>query len=447
MRGLLKRTAFMLLTAVAVAAGGQEPAQDALTLDDAVRLALERNRGLAVAALGVERAGRKVDAARTKRLPSLQVEGLAGTTLNTIEVSFPTGAFGDYPGTGPIPAEDTIVKAPRTLTGTVTATVAQPISQLHKIGLNTKLSELSRDVERQKLREERAAVAADVRRAYYALLQLTSARAARREQAETCRELERVVGEQVRREVALVGDGLDVKAELAEAEYELARVEGDLATARERLNELMGRDLDAPLSVVGTPGPSLEEVDLTAAQRSAAERRPDLAQARLGIEQADTDRRLKKAESIPDVSLALSYYSFFNVDLLPRTIAQAGLQVKWEPFDWGRRGKERAEKELQLEQAKATERRARDLARIDVGQRFRDLHEARLLVSAEELSRDAAREKLRVVRERHEREAALFKDLLSAQAQASVAQAEYDQALMTYWTAKADFQKAIGEEQ
>ena len=46
---------------------------------------------------------------------------------------------------------------------------------------------------------------------------------------------------------------------------------------------------------------------------------------------------LKKAELIPEVSLAVTYDSFFNVDLLPRNLAQVGLQLKWEPFDWGRR--------------------------------------------------------------------------------------------------------------
>lgn len=445
MRGML--TSGALLLALTAAAAAQDAPPEVLTLERAVALALENNRSVAVAALGVERAERKLAAARTKRLPSLQLEGLAGTTLNTIRIEFPTGAFGDYPGTGPIPSEDTVVEAPRSLTGSVTATLAQPLSQLHKIGLNTRQNELSRDVEAQKLRQERAAIAADVRRAYYGVAQLESAREARREAVAVNRELDRVVGQQVQSEVALASDGLDVKAELAEAEYELARVEGDLATARERLNELLGRELDTPVSVVAVDVPKLEEVDLDVALAAAAERRPDLAQARLGIEQADTDRRLKKAESIPDVSLAVTYYSFFNVDLLPRNLTQAGLQVKWEPFDWGRRGKERAEKELQVEQAKTRERQARDLARIDVGQRFRALHEARLLVSAEGLSRDAAREKLRVSQERHRQEAVLLKDVLYAQAASSAAQAEYDQALMTYWTAKADFQKAIGEEQ
>jgi len=102
---------------------------------------------------------------------------------------------------------------------------------------------------------------------------------------------------------------------------------------------------------------------------------------------------------------------------------------------------------LQLEQAKSQAREAESLARLEVASAFRKLHEARLLLEADRLGRDAATEKLRIVSVRHRQDAALLKDLLDAQAQMTSAHAEYDRALTTYWTAKADFQKALGEEQ
>src|SRR5262249_56011578 len=107
---------------------------------------------------------------------------------------------------------------------------------------------------------------------------------------------------------------------------------------------------------------------------------------------------------------------FFNVDLLPRNVAIAGLQLKWEPFDWGRKGKERAEKTIQLEQAKSQAKEAESLARLEVASAFRKLHEARLLLEAERPTPDAPTQKLRVVALRHQQDAALVKDLLEAQA-------------------------------
>ncbi len=433
--------------AAAEAAPGAPERPDVLSLDDAVALALRNNRNVSMAAMQVDRAEQKVGAARARRMPSLELQAMAGTTLNAISVTFPEGAFGSFPSTGPIPSKDTRVEAPRAVSGSINGSLAQPITQLHRIGLNTKLSEISRDIEREKLRDQRASVAADVRRLYYSLLQSESMLQSKQEQLRVYRELDRVVGQQVAIEVALRSDGLDVKARLANEEYELASLQNDLTSSKEKMNYLLGRRLDREFTLVAVPDATLEEVDLPSALARAVERRPDLAQARLGVKQADTDRRLKKAESIPDLSLALNYYTFINVDLLPRNVAQLGLQLKWEPFDWGRKGKERAEKAIQLEQAKTSARDAEDRARLEVSQQFRKLQQARLLIAAQRLRRDAAQEKFRVVTTRHRVDAVLLKDALEAQASASAAGTDYDRALMTFWTARADFQKALGEEQ
>ncbi|HEX9187231.1 MAG TPA: TolC family protein, partial [Vicinamibacteria bacterium] len=164
-------------------------------------------------------------------------------------------------------------------------------------------------------------------------------------------------------------------------------------------------------------------------------------------DRADADRRLKKADSIPDLSLAVTYFTFANVDLLPRNVAQVGLQLKWQPFDWGRRGKEVAEKTLQLEQARTSAREAEERVRIDVASRHRKLQEARLLLQANRLARDSAREKLRVAKDRHQREAALLRDVLTAQSALGDAEAQHQQELLGLWMARADLERATGEEQ
>jgi len=447
MRGMSFWTVLALAVSVTASAETVGAGPEVLTLDDAVALALRQNRSVASAALSVERAEQKIGAARARRLPSLEFQGLAGTTLTPIRVTFPAGSFGTFPATGPIPSQDSVIEAPRSLSGNVNLSVSQPLSQLHRIGLNTKLSELGRDVEQERLRESRAEIAAEVRRLYYSLLQSESMLRSKLEQVRVYRELDRLVGEQVTVEVALRSEGLGVKARLAAEEYGLTTLQGDLSTAKEKMNLLLGRELDHEFSVAEVTDARLEEVDLRSAMATALERRPDLAQARLAVEQADTDLRMKKAERIPDISLGVSVVSFVNVDLVPRTIAQAGLQVRWEPFDWGRRGKERAEKTIQVEQARLSAREARDRARLEVGERFRKLQEARLLVEAQRLSRDAADEKLRVSMSKHRYEANLLKDVLDAQASTSAAHSDYDRALLTFWTARADFQKALGQEQ
>ena len=436
-----------LLAAFPTLGSGQEPPPgvEVLTLDQAVALALKSNRSIRSAALQVERSEEKVGAAKAQRMPALSLQALAGRVVTPIRLTFPEGAFGDFPATGPIPAQDTVVEAPRATSAFVMATLAQPLSQLYKIGLGVRVNELTRAIDRERLRAERAAVVSDVKRLYYALVQNQSAFQAAEDQVWTYKELERVVGEYVAREAALPSDHLDVKAQLAAQQYKALSLKNALATQKEQMNDLLGRELTHDFTLTAIPEPSAEEVDLQVAVGRALDRRPDLKQARLQVDQADADRRLKKAEYIPDLSLAFTYLTFTNVQLLPRNVAQVGLQLKWQPFDFGR-GKELAEKTLQLEQARLGVRSAEYQVRIDVANRFRKLQEARLLVEANRLARESAQEKLRVATEKYKAEAALLKDTLQAQAALSEANAQYDQALLSFWTARADLDRALGED-
>ena len=444
---MIRKTLAFLLAAFPPLASGQEPppVAEVLTLDQAVALAVKNNRSIQSAALQVRRSEEKVGAAKADRLPVLSFQALAGRVVTPIRLTFPEGAFGTFPATGPIPAEDTVVEAPKATSAFLMATLAQPLSQLYKIGLGVRVNELSRAIDREKLREERAAVVSDVKRLYYALVQNQSALQAAEDQVWTYKELERVVGEYVAREAALPSDHLDVKAQLAAQQYKALSLRNALATQKEQMNDLLGLELTHDFTLTAIPEPSAEEADLQAAVGRALDRRPDLKQARLQVDQADADRRLKKAEYIPELSLAFTYLTFTNVQLLPRNVAQVGLQLKWQPFDVGR-GKELAEKTLQLEQARIGVRGAEYQVRIDVANRFRKLQEARLLVEANRLARESAQEKLRVATEKYKVEAALLKDTLQAQASLSEANAQYDQALLSFWTARADLDRALGED-
>jgi len=442
-----KTSVAFLMVALPSLASGQEPPPgvEVLTLEQAVVLALKNNRSIRSATLQVERSQEKVGAAKAERLPVLSLQALAGRVVTPIRLTFPEGAFGDFPATGPIPAEDTVVEAPRATSAFVVATLAQPLSQLYKIGLGVRVNELTRAIDRERLRAERAAVVSDVKRLYYALVQNQSAFQAAEDQVWTYKELERVVGEYVAREAALPSDHLDVKAQLAAQQYKALSLKNALATQKEQMNDLLGRELTHDFTLTAIPEPSVEEVDLQAVVGRALDRRPDLKQARLQVDQADADRRLKKAEYIPELSLAFTYLTFTNVQLLPRNVAQVGLQLKWQPFDFGR-GKELAEKTLQLEQARIGVRGTEYQVRIDVANRFRKLQETRLLLEANRLARESAQEKLRVATEKYKAEAALLKDTLQAQASLSEANAQYDQALLSFWTARADLDRALGED-
>jgi outer membrane protein TolC len=435
----------LLVPALAGAQSASAP-RERLSLDAALRLAAANNRSIQTAKLQIERAEDDLAAAKTRRLPAFETDVLGSQLLTPVDFSFPRGAFGDFPGIGPIPAADTNVTTPRRPNLFVSSQVSQPLSQLFRINLGIRAAEATRDLDRELARDQEAAVVNTVKRLYFAILQSETAIAASDESIAVYRELTRTLEVRVAQKVALRSDALDVDARLAQEEFTRLTRAHTLESQQEQLNQLLGRDVRTAFDVEPVADVAAHDIDLRAAQGRALEQRPDVRQARLKAQQADLDRRMKKAEWIPDIGVAVSYNSNFNMDVLPKNLASVGVQMKWEPFDWGRKGRELASKSHALDQARLAVRDAEDRAIVEVNDRFRKLAEARALLRVAEASQTAAREKLRVKTNQFHIEAALLSDVLHQRADLADSNDRYQQALSNFWTAKADFDRAVGED-
>jgi outer membrane protein TolC len=366
--------------------------------------------------------------------------------LTPVHFPFSQGAFGDYPGVGPIPGTDTEVSVPRQLTYYFFSQVSQPITQLFRIGLGIESAVATHAIEQERVHAQRLSVVNSVKRLYFAILQSESAAEATEQAIALYRELDRTLEVRVAQKVALRSDSLDVRFRLAQEQLALTTHQNAVASQKEQLNQLLGRDLRTEFVVEPVTSLSIAEIDVAAARTRALESRPDVREARLKVEQADLDRRLTKADRIPDLSVAVSYNSYFNLDVMPANLASAGLQLKWEPFDWGRKGKQLAAKSYGVEQARLAVRDAEDRVVVEVNTRFRTLAEKRALLSVAQMAQVASREKLRVKTNQYQVQAALLPDVLQLRAEQADSDDRYQQALLAFWTAKADFENALGEE-
>jgi outer membrane protein TolC len=327
----------------------------------------------------------------------------------------------------------------------VTGSLTQPISQQHRIGLGIHLRELERDAAREQYRAARLAVTNGVKKLYYANLQTQSALRANQSALQTLRELDRVVSESVAQQVVLKSDALEVKARIAKAEYEDAALQHGLATQREQLNDLMGRDTRIEFTVRSLPEPSLAPADLAQARTRAAAEHPEILTARLRVREAEQDRNFKKAEYIPDVNFTFQYLSPFHLNPLPRNVAAAGLSLQWDVFDWGRKKKELAIKDQTVEQAKNALMSAESQVLLEVESRYRQVEEARRLLRVVQMAQETAQEKVRIATNRHAERSALLKDLLEAQASLAEVDYQYQQALSAFFSAQSEFDKASGQ--
>jgi outer membrane protein TolC len=190
----------------------------------------------------------------------------------------------------------------------------------------------------------------------------------------------------------------------------------------------------------------MRETDLVQARQRALAQRPEIREARLQVERANLDRRAKKTELIPDVSLTYNHVSTLNYsDFVPRSVSSLGVQVEWEIFDWGRKKREVSEKTHTVTQASNALLDTESQVVMEVNDRFRHLQEACQLIRIARLSQTEARANVQMAAYKYRLEAALLKDVLQAQTSLAEADYEYQKALLSFWSAKADFEKALGE--
>ncbi len=419
---------------------------DVLTLDDAVQMALKSNRQLKIATLEVGKLDEGVSAFRTRRLPGFQVTMMGSGLLTPLNFEFEEGAFGNFPGIGPIPAKNTDITTPRQMTGFMANSIAQPLSQLYKINLGLKSLEFSRDMGREELRAKQHNVRNQVTRLYYNLTQIQSALDASLETVQFYTELDRVTDQFLVQQAVLKSDSIEVKMRLAKEQLETVKLRDELETRQEQMNVLLGRDIRDRFRVETTTAPTPAELDQTFAQSRALEQRPELRQAQLRTKEAEYDRRQKKAEYIPDISLTVHQLSFLNFQMLPANVVTAGVDLTWEPFDWGRKRHELAAKSEAIEQARTASKDTESQILLEVNTQFRKVQEAAAALRVAQLAVDGATEKLRVAKDGYRVQAVRLDQLLQVQAGASTAASEYQKALSNYWTARADLAKAMGDE-
>lgn len=419
-----------------------------LTLQDAVRLGLQQNYTVKNADLDVLRAKDTVAGTRTRMLPAISLYALGSEQLRTIDFTFQRGLLGVYDNVGPIPNNDIRVRTPRTPTGFFFGRVSQPISTLYRIHLNLEVLRTNTRLAEEQARQQRLDVKRNIRQVYYSIQQSQSALTVTAETLKLYQELDRITTGYVEQKTALKSDLLQIKTRLAQAEQQQLTQSDDIATRKEKLNQLLGRDVLTEFSVTPVDVPGSSEANIEAARAAALRDRPELRLARLKAEQARQDVRAKRSEYIPDIAAEFNSLSLINFNgFIPVQSNSVGFSLSWEVFDWGRKRHEVAAKQRVVDQSGNTIKDAVAQVTLDVNDKFRKLREALALIRVASLSREAALEALRVTKDRYEFDSSLLKDVLQAQAALQQANDSYQQALLGVWNARAEFERATGEDQ
>ena len=441
MARILLLVAFMAWAASAWAAGPEDPV---LSLEEAIGLARDNNPSLENARIEIAKVGDDVEATRSQQFPNITLNLTEVHNLIDQDYEYERGVFGTSSNGDPIPAKNSDIETTSDFKTIFSAKITQPLSDLYGLGLAIDKLETDQRIARQAMLGKRQSIDTEVKRLYFDVLQTQSALSAAKQSIAFYVELDRLVDNYVEAGKELEYQSLGVKARLAKAEHEALRERNTIATEKERLNDLMGRPAEIPFQVAPMPQFDHLAMDQTAAQDLALTQRPEIKGARLKVQSAEYQVRLKEAAYVPDVGLSASY-SYRNTDLLPQEEAIIGLFLTWELVDWGRRSDEITKVRRGLNQAKNDVRRTEADVISDVNKSIRELENKRDLLRVTRLAQAAAKEKLRVVMNKYRVEAVLLDDVLQAESELSEATADEASALLGIWAAWAGLEKALGQ--
>jgi outer membrane protein len=417
-----------------------------LHLEDALALANTANRQEAITRIGITQAQASVKEARTYFYPQLKASAVTGVPIQEFSFTIPAGTLGTYPGIGPLPATNSQIKSPQQFSGVIYASAQQPLTQLYKVHLAVAESKLGIISAKEQFRQSHQEIARQVRESYYSISQAQAQLRVTEITITYLRQLSVETQNNLAQQTVLKSDAMTVTSNLKNAEFQHQGAEDSLALKKENLNYLLARPLQTDFTVDEDPQPTLQELDLDEAIKEALAQRPELRLARLQEQQAEFEVRRERAEYIPDITAGITFLAFPNVNFLPSTVSNLGITFQWQPFDWGQ--KKQRIVNLKGSSAQATLKTAdtEQQIRLNVDQAFRRLRRSRLQLAAESAALDAEQERFREAQNQYQQKAILLSDLMKEESAVEQAVAHYTDAVTEFWTAKAEFAKALGED-
>lgn len=200
-----------------------------------------------------------------------------------------------------------------------------------------------------------------------------------------------------------------------------------------------------PLAAAATPREGVEALTATATAS-----RPELLALRSRVAAAEASVRVVRAASLPQASLSAGYdYARPNARVLPLAPEWKGtwsvlVSVALTAFDGGRTSATVAQAEAQADAARHQVEDLERRVRLEVTARSLDLATAQAAVAVAERNLEAARESLRVSRDRYREGVLASSDLLDAET--ALLRAGLDQTAVAteFHVARASLDRAVG---
>jgi len=430
------------LVFVAAAAGqaetatGQQPVR--LSLNEAIATAVANSPVLATARIRVQRAQDQVREATAQGRPKLSANGsyLRTTPIATFTIPGPGG-------------EQVTIQTRLPSQTTAQATIAQPIFITGGLSAAKRVAKLQVGIQTFGEAQTLQQLIADVKNAYYGILRAQGSVDVTQSAINVAQERLRLARAQFEAGVSAKFDVTRAEVDVANLQQTLIQATNGVLVAKAALNHVLGVDVNRPVEVEEQKA-AVEPVtvDIEASTGQALEARPEMQQARLGVELAEHTVQLIAKQDDPVLSLSATTDWTANTSTFSpnKTTYTYGASVTWPIWTGGVTKAKVAQAKDDLATAKQNLEQAKLGVTLDVRTAALGVIESSERVGTAHANVVQAEEALSLARARYQAGVSTEVEVISAEAALTQALTNEVNARYDFLSAKAQLERATASQ-
>ncbi len=406
----------------------------AVSLDQAIGMALAYSPNLTAAKEDLASARHKEKEALTYFLPTLATSYSYQKRQDPPVIHTDLGTF----------------QAGNDLTYLWSTSLQQPVFTGFRLTSQYRLAELGVDLANVNLELARLDVVLKVKEAYFQYLRAQKALKVAKQAVVQLKSHLKVAQDFYEVGIIPLNDVLKTKVEMANAQQKEVAAQNQVDLARSRLATLLGLPVEAPLQVEDILRYQPLRVEFAWARTQARAQRPELKALDLRLKQADYSIQQAQSGYYPELGLNATYEFVSDSPELDDTPYYdhtgwlVGAQLKWTFWEWGRTRNRVNQRRAAKRKLAALRRDLEDQVDLQVKQAVLFLQDSAKNIVTAKTSIAQAEENYRITMERYREQLTTNTELLDAQTLLTQAQNNYYTALTVYNIAQARLLRAMG---
>ncbi len=426
----------MVSTGVVLAQESQAP----LTLEESIRIAMEKSLPLNIATLGVAGSEFRRKEAITSFLPTWVGDYNWTRTNQPILLGVSQGILATG-GSLTSPSKDIY---------SFNTTLSQPVFTGGLNSANYRFAKLGVDLSKAGVETTKLDLVLQVRVGYFIILRAEKFLAVAEQQVKNFQAQLDVTKAFFDVGIVPKNDVLQAEVQLANAQQNQVKAGNDLAAAKASFNTLLLREVNTPFEIVDILAYKAFPLSFEQSLQEAIQLRPEIKAAQINIDQAKESVKIARSGFFPTVNFTAGYTrASDDVDLSGggnfNNQWQIGALATFTLWNWGKTAFQVGENKVKVSQAEDSKTQLLLSITLAVKNDYLNMVASEKNISTAEKAVEQAEENMRMFEERYRYQVATQTDVLIAVTLVAQARTNYYGALSDFNVAKAQLERDMGK--